>query len=198
MDIEKLLKFGIDYLSDYLWVFVETLRSPIARFGPVFTDTGDKSTIIFRLGNGSTLGPQLNPKLISFVIINIFIGLAIRKQIPGGKDDQDFIIAVIVIFAIWFFYSSIIHRLCKLLQGHGTFTQTLSVSLQLLAVLYVVSNFVTFILGALVTAPQLGTFIATFGWITKLLVDYPSFIYFFAQFGLLIIYLPLAINFSFR
>ena len=195
MDFEKLLKFGTDYLSDYFWVFITTVRSPTLRFQPLLTSPDGQSAIAFPSRPRVTVaGPRLNPKLLSFVLISIFVGSTINALIPGRKVGPDFGTTGVIVVASWFFYSCLTHWVCLLLRGRGTFVQTLSVSLQLLAVLYVVSSFAAFIWGTSVTVPQLGTSLASLGWVAELLVSDPVSMYFLVHFGLLAVYLPIAVK----
>lgn len=195
MDFEKLLKFSTEYLSDYFWVFAETLRSPILRFRPLLTPRdGQSATALASRPGVTAAGPRLNPKLLSFVFISIFVGLTINALIPERKVGKDFVTTAVIVLAYWLFFSCVTHWVCRLLRGRGTFVETLSVSLQLFAVLYVVSSFAAFIWGVLVAIPQLSTPIASLCPSAELLVKKPFFMYFIFQFVILAIYLPIALK----
>lgn len=169
MDFENLVNFSTDYLSEYLWAFSETLRNPTLRFQPLLASKDNKLTTTIPSEPRVNSGPYLNPKLLIFVLISIFIGSTINGLVPGRKVGPDIETTIVSIFGIWFIYGSFIHLACKLLQGKGNYIQTMSVCLQIFAVLHVVSSFAALIFASIDA-------------------------YFLVQFLLMAVYLPMAIK----
>jgi hypothetical protein len=191
MDIEKLLKWAIEYLSDYFSVFISTLCKPSARFRPI-AQPSEEPHIVLSQENTYT-GPALNPRLFGFTIISITIGATLNSVIPSRPDPPDMITTVVITLAIWFAYSLSVFVLCKLVGGKGSFWHTMSVSLQLLAVVYVVSNFVAFIWGAIAQISFVADLLRNNQY-SALIVDYPVLLYYPVQFTLMTVYLPIALK----
>ena len=148
MDFEKYLKFGTEYLSEYVWAFTSTLRNPVLRFELVSAPSESLTEIALPAGTAITRsGTRLNPRLVSFALISIFIGSSLYElfQHPRYARVPDVGITIIVVLLSWFAFGSVVHLYCRLLNGQGTYMQTISVVLQLLAVLYVVSSFAAFL-----------------------------------------------------
>lgn len=195
MDFDKTLEFATNYLSDYFWALVATLRNPIARFSPLSSnDSEPKPTNLILEPPIKNTVNRLNPKLFGFIIISIFFGTTINALIPNRKNGPDFITSAIVIIISWFIYSTILHLICKALRGKGHYEETLSVSLQLLSVLYVVSNFLTLMFAVVVGVPQIQHWMAGDSLIMRDLAANPVYLYFIVEFILSIIYLPLALH----
>ena len=199
MDIEKLLKLAVEYLSDYLATFVATLQRPGLRFRPVIeatAATGIEKSQIASLAGVTARGAQLNPRLFSFVLLSIFIGSTLNALIPGRRASPDFSTTVVVVLATWFFYSALIHGLTRLVDKRGLFWETISVSLQVFAVLYVVSSFAALLWAALTSPPQVRSILFSLDWLTlNTLSRQPVLMYFLVHFILLAIYLPMALKY---
>lgn len=198
MDFEKLLKLAVDYLSDYLATFVATLQRPGLRFRPMVeaAATGVEKTQIASLAGVPARGTRLDPRLFSFVLLSIFIGSTINALIPGRRASPDFPTTAVVVLATWFFYSVLIHGLTRLVDKRGSFWETISVSLQVFAVLYVVSSFTALLWAALTSLPQVRSIIFSLDWSPlNTLSRQPVLMYFIVQFILLAIYLPMALKY---
>lgn len=192
MNIEQLLKLGTEYFSSYLTVLISTLRAPGERFRPL-PKSKDKGVTVLHAGiSASYIGPGLSPQLFGFMIISVLIGATLNSVVPGRPPSPDFLTTSVVTISVWIGYSISVFLLCKILGGKGSFLETMSVSLQLLAVVYVVSNFVTFIWGSIVR-PSVVRGLLQSG-ILRPIVDYPILIYYPVQFFLMLIYLPLALK----
>jgi hypothetical protein len=204
MDIEKILTFGIEYLSEYFSVIVSTLIKPTLRYRPI-SDIVENQTsrILFSVSNLKSERLRLNPKLFSFVIISIFFGSIIQSVIPGRQSPPDLIVTVVVVIAIWFVFSCFIHVMCRVIGGVAPLDETLSVSLQVFSVLYVVSSLIALVWGVLISSLQkVGT---TFTWywsppsgsgthVTSIPLHHPISVYFLIQFVFLSIYLPIGLR----
>jgi hypothetical protein len=193
MDFEKLFKLFTNYLSDYVWTFIKTIRNPELRFQPL-ANTDDQQSGIVASSQIEQTNTLINPKLFGFVLISIFIGLTISKLIPGDNPQPDLATSAIVIVFYWLLYSSLVHIVCRIFAGKGTFSQTLSISLQLLSVIYVIASFVALMWGTFVTGTKFGALLASTGNLPAYLVERPIYMYFVVQFGLLTIYLPIAVK----
>ncbi len=193
MDFDKLINFSTSYLSEYLWAFIETLRKPSIRFHPQpIAQHLQQPVLVGATTVTQTQALNLNPKLLSFVFISFFIGFTINSLIPNKSTSPDLATTGIVVFAFWLLHSTVTHWFCKVSGSKATYLQTLSISLQLFAVLYVLSNFITLLLGTVVTFPAIGVFTTEIG--LESFVKDPILFFFPVQFVLLLVYLPLAIR----
>ena len=88
---------------------------------------------------------QLDSKLLVFAVISVFVGTTVNALIPGVKTSPDIttLISIIVIIGYWFLSGTILHWFCKLLRGRGSYLYTLSISIQVFLILYVLSSFIT-------------------------------------------------------
>jgi hypothetical protein len=147
MDLEKSIKLTQDYASDYLVSFLATLQKPRLRFAPLVTQPDGR---IITLPSGKQLaGARLDPRLLSFVVVSIFLGYQFFSvSVVRVSGEKLITVAVIVIF-YWLLFGCLVHVLCKLLGGTGNLLDTLSVSLQILATLYVVGGLASLIAYAL-------------------------------------------------
>ncbi len=199
MDIDRLLKLATDYISDYLAAFVSTLRRPGQHFQPVPEaapiPVPGAAEIVIPAG-APARGTRLDPRLFSFVLLNIFVGSTINTLIPGGRGMQpDFLNTAVIVLATWFFYSVIIQAVTRLVESRAPFWKTLSVSLQVFSVLYVVCSFAGLLWGALATTPQIRTELLRLRWAPlSNLVNSPVLMYFVIQLVFLAIYLPLGMK----
>lgn len=191
MDPEKILKFVAENIAEFFEVMVRTLVHPVAHFQTLSTAPASV---------GATEGIQgqprwFNPKLFAFAGVSIIIGTIIIRLIPDSRDEIDrapppeLLATVVVTLVIWFAYSTGIHLLCKVLRGKGTYAETMAVSIQLLATLFVVASTLTLGLATLDIQP--GTDISG----PQLLLDHPVLFFFFCiEAMLLAVYLPLALK----
>jgi hypothetical protein len=185
VDIDKILEIAPKYLSEYFSVVVATITRPGTYFGP------DAASIPLEQ---PSRGPQLSGQLFVFMIINALLGLTANALIPLRKAGPDIISSVVVVILYWFFYSTIAHWICKMLRGSGTYEKTLSVSLQVLSVLYLISSFFAFAVGAIVRTPEVADAFAKMGILAEAIVDNPASTFFLFQFLGLAVYLPLSLR----
>ncbi len=191
MDISKFLELGIEYFSDYFQVFFLTLQKPSLRFHPV--SVTPKETSI----SSQPIGVKLNPLLFGFLVINIFIGTIFSSMAFGNLEISNFVSTTVVMIAIWIVYSSFIHGFCKLLKGKGTYLDTLSISLQLLAVTYVISSLITLIWITVIKIlpPESYVLLETKNNYLAYFVFTPTIFYFMAHSTIMGIYIPPALKF---
>jgi hypothetical protein len=78
-----------------------------------------------------------------FLVFCTLIGATVGSLIPGRPPINDRTTVAVTVVVLWTFTSVLIHVVCKILRGHGTLNNTILSMLQILAVAYVVSNFLT-------------------------------------------------------
>lgn len=161
MDFDKLQAFIIEHASDYLHAFAATLRSPILKFPPLQeskTAVQESKTAVpqnrLLLVNWKepVVSQRLNPHLLGFAIICIFIGSTLHAIVPGKKTAPGFVTIAVLVTLSWLVCSCLIYVICLPLKGSGSFIETVSICLQLFAVIYVVSSFAALIGGILIAA----------------------------------------------
>lgn len=193
MDPEKILKFVAENIAEFFEVMIKTLVNPVAHFQPLSTAPASV---------GATEGNQgkprwFNPKLFAFAGVSIIIGTIIIRLIPASRDEAEFVrrdppellATVVITLVIWFAYGTGIYLLCKILHGKGTYAETMAVSIQLIATLFVVSSTLTLGLATLDIQPS--TDISG----SRLLLDRPALFFFFCIEALLLaVYFPLALK----
>jgi hypothetical protein len=196
MDIDKLLKMVVDYLSDYVSAFAAILQNPTLHFRPVpgaVPAAGNAE--IYPEPGPSARSVRLDPRLFSFALLSIFAGSTINALIPGAPAPPDFPTTAVIVLATWFFYSFVIFALARLLGGPGTFWETISISLQVFSVLYVISSFGALLWAGLAQAPQVRAALLSLRLRPLgLLISQPVLVYFILQFLLLAVYLPLSMK----
>jgi hypothetical protein len=192
MEVEKLFKISIEYLSDYLGALLSTIRSPKPEFPPV--ESPVENNQILTSGPGyKVVKLRLNPKLLSFLLISIFVGSALNANIRGRSPAPDFAVTLIIIIVCWLLFSSLVHVFCKAFGGRGSLLETISINLQVLAVIYVLSSSAAFLWGVASTGLKSGETVTYLqGLVGGILVREPIYAYFVVQSLLVLIYLPLA------
>jgi len=191
MDIEKLLKLATEYFSDYFLVLISTLRSPTLRFQPLHEFKDSPNLVIPKNLSSFYVGPKINPKLFGFMIISIFIGTILNSVVFGQLLSDIFVRNTIIIIMVWFLYSLVIFGVCKILRGQGSFLDSISISLQLLAVIYVISNLALFLWGMFFLPIIYPTVENQF---LHMFIYNPVIFYYGIQFLLVLIYLPIALK----
>ena len=188
MNIESTVRFAHEHVAEYIDVLISTLVMPSTRFAPV--EAGRDVTLLM---GSRTLGPRLNPKLLIFVSISVVVGVTLNALLPGRERvpilAAEFVLAVVA----WLFYGTFVHLLCRVLGGRGRYVDTMSVVLQVLATIYVVTAFLS-----LLAAPALISTIAghSSGGVSREFFQTAITIvlHFFISTVLVAIYVPLAIR----
>ena len=142
--------------------------------------------ILLSSGERLTDGARLNPRLLSFVALSVFIGFQLFSFYNIHGDD---VAIAVVILSYWTAFGIAVYVLCRVMRGKGGFAETLTITLELLAVLYVVGAIASII--ATTTASYLGW------WPRPLLgTELPFFFtcYMFVHDGLFAVYLPLCLG----
>src|ERR1043165_3595832 len=107
MEVEKLFKISIEYLSDYLRVLLATIRSPNIEFQPI--ESPVENSIITQEPNSKIVKERLNPKLLSFLLISIFIGSVLNNNIPRRSAAPEFVITMIIVIMYWLLFGFLAH-----------------------------------------------------------------------------------------
>ena len=180
MDLEKIIEFAGRYLSDYINAFMATLCHPVVQFSPVYEGAPG-------IAGGLTHPRQaavtrLNPQIFTFGLLSIAIGLTLSKVLPT-KTQVDPLVAVTLIFILWTIFACYGYVIAKLFRGGGTFNETVTVTLQVLGVVYVLCNIIA-LLGRVIVSAGL----------VYLDIEAVDFLYFVAQATLFSIYMPLAMK----
>ena len=199
MNLEEIIRFATQYFSDYFATSIATLVKPRIRFTPRSSKTTNKIIQVNEPSREIQLGAELDPRLYSFVLINIFLGVKINSLIPVSSISQfsspDLMTTMAVIGVFWLIASSLIHLVCKILRGRGSYIDTLSICLQLISVLYVTSCFLTLVITSVsrfpyVIYPLLKNQPNSISFVT----EEPIFTFFIVRFALFVIYFPLALR----
>ena len=126
----------------------------------------------------------------AFLLSCIICGAGLGLLIPNRPPIHDRMLIAFSVSAIWLFLSIIVHGICRALGGKGAYMATISAMLQLLAVIYVMSNFVTFLIVLLMKAyGAIGAKLASTS-----LYSTPGAILFSTQFLLILVYVPFALQ----
>lgn len=135
MDPEKILKFVVSYLSDYLRSLVYVLTQPQKTFKADLVV--DESNIITT--RRAPLKLKIDPKLLGFSVISILIGSIFLNY--GDLKNQEFgLDRTIYTFFMWFFVGTIAFFTSRALLGKRTFFEISSYCIQIFAALFVVCS----------------------------------------------------------
>jgi hypothetical protein len=190
MDPSKLLKFFVDNFIGWSRVTLLTLARPVSRFELTLIDDLPKQ-IAPEARNEQQL--WLNPRLLAFAVISIILGVTINSLIPGRKSGPDLFTTVTVILVYWLVCGTLLHVVCLLLQGTGRYLDTLSVSIQVFATIYVIASFLSLLGAAVLSFGAISEFIWRLP-IGRKFVLKPVLLFFLIGNLLLFIYLPLAMK----
>jgi hypothetical protein len=190
MEMEKLLKIGIDSISDYVGTFLLTIKKATCELEPI--ESREEHVILTPDSDLKGVQVRVNPRLIRFLLISIFIGSVLNTNVPGRSTAPVFVTTLIIVTGCWLCFGSIVHGICKVFGGRGSLIQTISANLQILGVIYVLSSFVAFLWGVVVGEFQLEqTSLYSESSIAQSFIRWPINSYFVAQFILVLIYVPL-------
>jgi hypothetical protein len=126
---------------------------------------------------------RVNPQLLTFAILSAVLGFVLRQVIPNPDQFPLHVIAITTI-VLWIVFSSVLHALLRIFGGTASFIETLSVTLQVLAVVYVICNLIAFAARVFDRASIVDVSSETI----------EALAYFPVQFILLAVYMPLAVG----
>jgi hypothetical protein len=188
MELDKILKAGIEYLSDYVEDFLQVIRKPGLHLRPTPIITEGKE--IVTVTDSETVQLRLNPRLVRFLFISIFIGSLVNERIPGRPPAQQLLVISVILIVYWVLFSTVAHIICRAFGSQVQFIATLSAGLQVFAVVYVLTSCCAFLWGVIVEKLPLQTGGVYMRWLT----DHPVHAYFVAQLPLTFAYLVTAMT----
>jgi hypothetical protein len=100
----------------------------------------------------------------------------------------------VVIILLWFASISFTHLVCRLLQGKGRYVETLSVMIQVYAVIYVLTSFLALVAVMVMTLPPVARQVNMVPFVGQFLVDDPGYVFFLISTVLLMVYGSLALR----
>ena len=191
MDLDKTVEFLTRYVSDISAVVVVTLAHPTSRFK---ADQGSSGATVLELMDVPTGDAKqwVHPRLLVVSLACIAIGATVTSLVPG-RDPRVLAASVILTFIWWFLYGSVLFGLCRLMRGKGSYVETLSVVLQVLAAIYVTASVGGLILALVLTNDVVAGMIASvpvLGWLGA----NPRYTYVALSIPLSAVYLPLALR----
>lgn len=192
MEPEKVLKFFTENIGDWSRVTLLTLLRPISRFELVPITEDSKHSAIRGVQTDRQL--WLHPKLLVFSVVSIMLGLTMNALLPGRASGPDLLASTLIIFLFWVVCASFLHLLCRLLKGKGQYLETLSVTLQVSATLYVISSFLALLLAALTAIPEVKSKIDVEPFLGEDIGDFPVYLFFATSTIFTAIYVPLALK----
>jgi len=190
MDPDKILKFLTENIADFFEVMARTLVRPVAHFRPISASVAPAS---LATEEDQPQSRWFDPKLFAFAGVSIIVGTLINGLIPGRRQGPELFATVVVVLVVWFAYSTGVYFLCKVLRGKGTYADTMAVSIQLLATLFVVASSLTLVLATVAQLNFIKLFLEDVPFLGFLL-EQPTFLFFGIDAILLGVYLPLALK----
>lgn len=202
MDVDKAIKLASTYFSEYFYVLFKTLVNPsVLYLPPVVSDANENSTVVVRRTVKSSQRLLLSPKLFVYIVISIFLGTTINSLVPGRATEVLPQVALVIILFTWILYGTAVHLSCKLFSGKGQYVETLSVTLQMMSALYVVSSCGAIIVSvfhqnrqAQALLVKIPTFLNTIDPFLHAKVIDPVSSFFIIELALLSFYTPLALR----
>src|SRR5580765_8272619 len=112
MEAGKLLKFAVEYVSNYLEVLFATVKNPTLAFRPI--ESVAKNHRILATACSPVLEKRFNPKLLSFLTISFFIGSVFNSNTPTKHPAALFAPRVILVIGYWLFFAFLAYLLCRI------------------------------------------------------------------------------------
>jgi uncharacterized protein YhhL (DUF1145 family) len=186
MDFEDLQKFAVANFSQYFSVIVDTLTRPSLHFAPIAVTASGQETGVPM----TRVGTQLNPQLVGFAVLSMFLGLTMNSLITKQPSGQKLFVIEIVGLLFWVLYAALVHLFCRLARGRGSFSETVSVTIQIFATLYVVCSVVATTLAMILMLHPINLFVSRLGVLGEMVAYNPVVLFFVIHTILLVIYLP--------
>lgn len=136
----------------------------------------------------------LSPRLLSFAVFSVILGTTINSLLPNRVPGPQLFVTVSLVLISWFSHASCLHLICRALRGSGHYIETLSVSLQLFATIYVVSSFLSLVAATVISTPTFYVVTERIPFIGGLLVGEPALLFFLIGALLHSIYIPLSLQ----
>ena len=186
MDPEKTLKFITSNLAGYLTALagVLAMRQPINRFPPKVSEaTGSYIEL-----PGHSPSRTLNPELLAFAAISVIVGSSFLVLVFPERDRSSLFQASLVTILFWFLYSATTVFVAWVIRRRTEFLDAVSIGVQTLAAVHVVSSVVSVIALALWNPSE-----ADFRFGSATVLSAPAAFYFLTQSLLLCVYLSLVL-----
>ncbi|MEM1182210.1 MAG: YIP1 family protein [Acidobacteriota bacterium] len=194
MDPKKLVDFASEILTEYIKVAASTLVHPVSYYQPVIDGNAASSPLIESPGRARPRNAWLHPKLLAFSALSVLLGTWINSLLPGRRESPENLVVVIFVLFYWFFYTSALHLVCRLLKGRGRYIETVAVSIQVLATLYLVTSCLALIGAALPGWEMVRNATLFEGVFGGEIFSDPGSIFFLIHAPLLAVYLSLALK----
>lgn len=140
MDISKLITDVASYLSE----FVNTSLLVISN--PAQIHIFSKSDRPVKDANAKYV---LSPKIYSYCLLSIFVGVSIQQLIgyehKSKEEISDSIVSLLVVLLVWILFISLTFLICWILRGKANYRTHLAVSLLIFSTSYFVSNILSFL-----------------------------------------------------
>jgi hypothetical protein len=186
MDFGDLQKFAVANFPQYFSVIVETVTRPGLHFAPITAQVSEQGIG----GSMSKVGGQLNPQLVGFAVTSMFLGLTMNSLITTRRGGITFFVIEVVGLLFWVLYAAMVHLFCKIVRGHGSFMETVSVTIEIFATLYVVCSTLATTLALMVLYEPIKLLVSDIGIFGELVAENPVVLFFVIHTILLMIYLP--------
>jgi hypothetical protein len=128
-------------------------------------------------------------RIYIFLLFSALIGGAVGSIIPDRPPIQERAVVAVTVLILWVFVSLFTHMLCRMMRGKGSPGSTIVAMLQVLALVYVASNFLALlIVSAESTYPAFRKLLAAQG------INTPGDVILGIQFLMLLAYVPLTLK----
>jgi hypothetical protein len=128
-------------------------------------------------------------KIPVYILFCILVGATVGLLIPNRPPMKDRVQVAVTVSLLWLFISLLVHFFCRLMQGTGTVTGTLVTMIQVLAVVYVISYFITLLIcSASTVLPSVHFQLTKLGYVRS------GDILLTLQFMMLLVYVPLSVG----
>jgi hypothetical protein len=137
----------------------------------------------------------LSAEVFSFVLLNTVLGATVSRLIPGRPELKETITVCVVLLLLWLCFGILLHGICLLLRGGGSFVETISASLRVFSLAYLISTFLAFLWLLVVRAyPFIPELLSSVVWPTLWFWSSGYQVVFLLQFVVLVVYLPPAVQ----
>jgi len=186
MDLESLQKFAVANFSQYFSATVDTLVRPGLHFAPIAVDASGQEVSV----PSGSVGSRLNPRLAGFAVLSMFLGLTMNSLITKRPEGKELYAIEVIGLLFWAVYASLVHLFCKLVRGRGSFLESVSVTIQIFATLYVVCSSISAAMAMVILMKPVKSFVSGLGGLGEMVAENPVTLFFLVHTVLLMIYLP--------
>lgn len=189
MDFDKLYAFASGAFSDYFHVLIRTLAGGRLAFEPIAQGGELRATV---QSKPSKVEYRLNPQLFGFLVLSVVLGVALHSLQTRELDMGAVVISTVLLTLSWILYSSFTFLCCRIIGGRGSYIDTVSMMVQLLATVFVVSSF--FSLGVIALAAGLARYGGVDSTILQSIIEDRYWPYYLVHTPLLMVYVPIVLR----